>query len=328
MNRGIRGHLAVMLAGLIANGAYGRTYVVQPGDTLSQISQRELGGPVWGSKGTLKKVQSLNPQVKNLDRIYPKDVIILSDEPVADQSEPTPVPEPEPAPVPAASAEGDAANSVLNSQHRFRILGIVGDTEIKGRDDDNRFATTLHSKTNTGFAVGWDYRLSATTSVGLSASVIQSQFASTADGRFKGVEHSLAGFGANVAYDFAPQWHTVFSIGVQQFYFLTENTATALVLEPVFVDNGGLSVAYDILNGSSLISGLEIHATYALPANASNFDVHSGFTYGTMVYGKYPLSASSAVIGDIFYDRRVQSTSGTMQRNGDSGIKLGMQFDL
>jgi hypothetical protein len=326
VNQTLRGHLAFAMAALIANGAYGRTYTVGRGDTLSQISQKELGGPVWGNQGTLERVIQLNPQIQNPNLIYPNDVIKLGEDAVVEETPPAPEPQEEPVATSPEAPSEPAESS--DSKHRLRILGSIGDTALQARDQDNRFATTLHSKPNVGVVVGWDYSLTPETSIGLVGSIIQSQFASTSDGRFEGIEDTLLGVGAVVNHSFTPRLHGSGIIGVQQFYFLTENDAATLKLEPVFVDHVGLGLGYDVFVGEKITSGIEALTTYALPANASRFDVEPGFTYGGDIYGKYHLSSGSAVIGNVFYDRRVQDTSGTSQRNSDMGMRLGMQFDL
>lgn len=47
MNKVLRAHVALLLSGLFITPAYARTYTVQQGDTLSGITHREMGGPVW-----------------------------------------------------------------------------------------------------------------------------------------------------------------------------------------------------------------------------------------------------------------------------------------
>ena len=54
-------------------------HVVKSGDTLSQIVHRELSGSVWGTRGLIKQVLRLNPQVKDADIIFPGERIILSE---------------------------------------------------------------------------------------------------------------------------------------------------------------------------------------------------------------------------------------------------------
>ena len=53
-------------------------YEVKQGDTLSQIVRKYFPGEsVYGDKGKIKEVLSLNPEIKNSHRIYPKQKIKL-----------------------------------------------------------------------------------------------------------------------------------------------------------------------------------------------------------------------------------------------------------
>lgn len=64
-----------------SNGAYckGR-YKIKKGDTLSEISQKFFGKPVWDSGyGSLWKVASCN-SIENIHLIYPGDIIKIPDE--------------------------------------------------------------------------------------------------------------------------------------------------------------------------------------------------------------------------------------------------------
>ncbi|MCT4642899.1 MAG: LysM peptidoglycan-binding domain-containing protein [Bacteriovoracaceae bacterium] len=55
------------------------SHIVVRKDTLSQISLKYLGAPVYGTKGSLKKVLELNHFIENENYIVPGQVILLSD---------------------------------------------------------------------------------------------------------------------------------------------------------------------------------------------------------------------------------------------------------
>ena len=59
------GIVALLCGSALAQADEVRKVQVQKGDTLSGISEREVGRPVYGKHGSLRKVISLNPKVKN-----------------------------------------------------------------------------------------------------------------------------------------------------------------------------------------------------------------------------------------------------------------------
>src|SRR5438046_513574 len=51
-------------------------YKVKIGDTLSSIiTEKKLGGPIFGPQGSLRKMLAVNPQIKNANRIFPGDLV-------------------------------------------------------------------------------------------------------------------------------------------------------------------------------------------------------------------------------------------------------------
>ena len=52
-------------------------YIVQKGDNLSTIIRRKLGKPASESASVSRLVRKLNPQIRNVNRIYPGQKIAL-----------------------------------------------------------------------------------------------------------------------------------------------------------------------------------------------------------------------------------------------------------
>lgn len=332
----IRAHVALALSGLLVTPVYARTYTVKAGDTLSGITHREVGGPVWGPGGTLSKVKSLNPQIKNPDRIYPNDVVVLSEEETPAASAEVPASEPveqeqaatdASAPTTAADAGAEATPQAGSARHRLRLLGVMSNTGVKA-EAKGLFKTNLDSDINTGGELSYAYFLSDATVAGFTVGILQSQFGSSKDGRFKGIIKNLKGFSLDVDHRLSDSFRLGGFLGVQQFYFVTENNATSLTLEPVFVDNVGVVFAYDAIRSAAFDAGLDVRGTYASPAKGSAFDVKTGYTYGGSIFALLRLNETFGILGNLFYERRIQDTSGTSQRNVDQGIKLGGQAEF
>ncbi len=55
-----------LLAQTLAEG-----YVVQTGETLSSVVHRFFVGRLYGHKGLIERVADINPQIRNIHRIFP-----------------------------------------------------------------------------------------------------------------------------------------------------------------------------------------------------------------------------------------------------------------
>ncbi len=63
---------------LISQSAWAGTYTVKSGDTLSEIIYEQIGEPIYGKKGNLKKILALNPiLITKPDRLRPGQIIEL-----------------------------------------------------------------------------------------------------------------------------------------------------------------------------------------------------------------------------------------------------------
>lgn len=64
-------------------------YRISPGDTLSQIAKIHLGSPIYTKEGSLKRLLTLNPHIKNPDLIHAGQIVVL------DSKSPQPVSKPQ-----------------------------------------------------------------------------------------------------------------------------------------------------------------------------------------------------------------------------------------
>jgi hypothetical protein len=126
--------LGVLLAGSSAM-AY-TTYFVKGGDTLSQISADHIGRPIYGTVGSLKKVLTVNPDIRNADKIFVGDELILTKEGILikrlatpeqiaaaeAEAEPTPIPPPAELTVPEMLKPAPRTHGTLS------LRGSIGPT--------------------------------------------------------------------------------------------------------------------------------------------------------------------------------------------------------
>lgn len=72
--------LVYLTSALIGLSAWGKYYVVKPGETLSQIVQKNFSeGRIFGPRGNLQKVTRANPKITDQNKIYPGQEIFLPD---------------------------------------------------------------------------------------------------------------------------------------------------------------------------------------------------------------------------------------------------------
>jgi LysM repeat protein len=344
MQRSYCASLALLAAILQPTLAYGRTYIVKQGDTLSSIAKRELGGPVWGKNGTLRKILDLNKLLSNPNLIFPNQEIILSLEepeqaPVESAAMENPPVESVPASEetvmehaqPADEAEQPTTDSTIREESQahygFSLHGVLSTTDIDVRADDNSYETSLHSKINQGFRARAYYLFSENSSLGLHLGLLQTDFSNTRDGRFIGKKKNLRQFGAFYNLKFAERWHFELSLGTEEVIFISQRDVALFKLDPVFVDYARGALAFDLYAGEALQWSLGIEAKHNRATEGRFMNVEGGFSYGVNSSVAYEVIQRSFFEGGMFYDRRVQNTNQARHRNTDTGVTIGARFE-
>ena len=119
-------------------------YFVKKGDTLSQIALDHIGVPIYGKQGTIEKALENNPIIKDPDKIYVGDELLLTSEGILVKrlatpeqiahaetvdALPAPMPSPTPEPAPEVAAKTEAPKTKAPLTHgTIALRGSVGPT--------------------------------------------------------------------------------------------------------------------------------------------------------------------------------------------------------
>lgn len=333
-----RASLAFLAALLQPTFAFSRTYTVKRGDTLSQVAQRELGNPVWGRQGSLKKITEMNQDIPNQDLIRPGQILILSQETqIAASQNPVEAPAQTEAVLPnnfsiaenTLSPNLEQVVSLKDAQHHFgfALFGIGSSTTLKATSKGQTYSTTLHSKNNLGLSARGYYFLSNDSQIGFQFGILQSEFGDTKDGRLQGLAKNLKHFESFYNYTLADRWHLELALGTEQSFFLAQKEVENFQLQPIFIDFAGLDVAYDLISTQSLRWSIGLGAELNNAADGTYVDPKTGFSFDAETSFAYQIQPRRFLEGAMFFDQRAQSSTQSTQKNRDIGLRFGMRLE-
>lgn len=331
-----------LLGSLVQPGlATAKTYQVQRGDTLGQIAKTHVGSPVWGDKGSVKKLLELNPDIKDPNQIFVNQTINLSPEAEVSQAEADPVPaaaaeapaETEPSPVvaaeetPAPVPEAESSSSTSSSStFAFKVEGLVSTTNIDAEARDKSFETSPDSKINQGLRLGVSYRLTEKSTIEADAAFVKSRFADSKDGRLNGDDKVLKSFELSYQYRLLESLQLSVGAETEQVYFVGQLAPQKFQIEPIFVDSVKLGLSYDILVAGDWTWNVKGDLYYAFAADGDYSEPDSGAGQDISTALAYRINPSFDVLGGVFFERRHQGSNLVQQINTDNGATLGIVF--
>lgn len=326
MNRNSRKLIAAFLIALQTGTSFARVYVVQKGDTLSKIVSKEVGRPIYGKKGHLKKVLQWNQNISNPDLIRPKQNINLGPQDFAPAAPAPKSPSQAGIAQPAAATPNasPAESAVSHARFGLGIDAALGRTTIDATSKEKLFTTSPHSRLNQGLRLRGSYFLSKDAAIGLQLGLEKSEFAGSRDERLAGnkkVLKQMAVFFEKLLQD---RWHVEASLGTEQAFFLSQLASTDFQLDPIFVDFVKLKLGYDVIAGQSFRWNLAVNSQLNQAADGPVADVQRGHSYGASTELRYLLNSKLSMQGGLQYERRVQNSSQSTQRNSDLSASLGL----
>jgi hypothetical protein len=335
MSSKLHASLALIAVILHSPFSYARTYSVKKGDTLSEIAGRELGRSVYGSKGSLKKLLKINPEVQNPDRIYPLQIIRISDQEIAAQNAPDKIsstaPLVEATPVQSAPAATEPSEDSGNeTKASFGVkLGLgVSKNELEAVDYQRSFKIIQDSELQPVVDLDVYYKPSAAARLGVSASLLNGEYADTKDGRFAGKTSQLHKLSLLAETTLFKRWHLGMEIGSEQHFFFAQRSATTFGLDKTFVDFATVSTGYDVIAGESWRWGLRVDGSYHTPADADGNKVEKGSSYGAATDLAYSISESYSLEASLRYGRQSQGMEGIRQKVIDREAEIALRLEF
>lgn len=266
-------------------GAISATYEVKTGDTLSQIAQKHLYTPVYGKKGSLKKLMLLNPKVRNASLIYSSQVILLADETLTQIKTKT---------------THEVPSSIKNRNlSRLAVTPILGYSRLDSELPLGVNATAI-SDLGGGLQAIWTLPLFNDWNFLLDAKYTTYNFEVSEnrnlDSRSSGTDHLATGF----SYSGLKRWEFITLLGFETTNILRAQDASSLKIENIRASFVSVEPSYKLwYNEKRSLSGF-IPFKYSFSGDSPSSSSSGGFAYGAGLMGQQRLSAAD-LLGRVKY---------------------------
>ena len=289
----------------------GQTYIVAKNDSFSEIAAKQLGRPIWSKNGTLKKLALLNPHIKNLNRIYPGQKLLLSEEIKPEEAQVAEVMSVEP--VKEQIPVEERKTSEPKIPVAFEIIPRFAFTNMDMVDTRTGGTSSLASQYNVAlegrYLQPWSDRFISY----MSLSVSQIQFAEPQDSNKSLENRNKTLFGVGVGGQYALTSKMTFEgyFKYQQQVFARAKDSTHILVDTVAVPAVGSKISYDLFTSHPYSIGVSALGEILMSGKADSYDVKSGTAFGGGVYMRQR---------PAFTDWSLQTELGFYNRSQDTDI--------
>jgi hypothetical protein len=290
--------------------AYPQTHTVVEGETLSEILHKNAVTPIYGNRGSLKKVIELNPHIVSPHSIYPEQVIILKpkeDELNRSISEVVNVDH---------VSLGKASSLRVNSEFGFARL----DTDLSGGTS----ASAL-SGIGTGFDVEWSVPFSDKANLHLFAGHMSYDFSVSSNKSLSGKTSAITRFGFGADYKLWDSIGLDFGIGFQSSPVLIAKDSESLFIDDVGGAFSLLTVVYDVWAEGNHSLNLSLPVSYLFEGEGVDINTDGGVGYGLSLNLSSQLS-SGRMFGGVGYNIQNNRFDSANVRNQFFTFNFGYEF--
>jgi hypothetical protein len=345
-----RGTAALILSSLflgeLAFASEHGTRLVAPGETLSEIALKELGGSVYHRRnGTLRKILALNPWIKNANAIKPGQVLVMPKN--------FSVAEVKPATSPArelASAKEAVAEAVAEATPAAAVaaddcgkpgdecftpesyLGASVGTEyfrIDATDRATGGTATILSRMSPSVRAFWKLDWSPEWSSILSMR-FRSDRISASDNNSKRIDQGDGkswGFRAAVERRWNEKARSRAHFGRQEYLFARAANASSIVFDRVGTTFAGLEHEQTLVRVKAASAGLGAAGNLLLPGEGPGFKTETGWNGRAFAFVQHERESFS-IRGDLFYELQRQNSSIADQKTTTTGLAIGLFWRL
>jgi hypothetical protein len=313
---------SVCLLTAFAASAETITYIVKKGDTLSQIAHKHIPGAIYGNNGSLAKVLSFNPEIKNPDKIYVGRVINLEMG--------VPLRQVAQVPPPAMAPPSNFGSMADNDQHPFgNFSARLGFDffRINATDNVTGANATILSNMNPSLSIAWKEQWSDNWATRLRLNYESLNLQSPTPRTMSNPTASAYGFGLGVERSFGDSWGLTADVGYDQQFFLESASTQSLTLDTVALLNASLTGRYDFFKRKNTAVGANLQVGYLGSGSNNAYTINAGNFYGGQLYLHQDLPTWKATLtGDVFYKQTSQNTSLVNQTQTDVGAGVGLSW--
>ena len=308
-------------------GAWAATYVVEIGDTLSKIALRKIGKPIYSKFGSLKKLLSANPDIKNPDRIYPGQRVNLDIDPAQEDS--SLHAEDQSVKIVEDTSEANVAESASQSS-KDEIAFQVGSSfaKVVATDRETGANSKVFSNIVPEFIFSWTRRWSDTWQSFFRFRYLFDSFQQPSSRSLDKSKESIYDVSAGVRRYLNPKLSLGAAFTYGQEFFVRNQNVDVMSLDRVNIPRMTLGAQWEFLKTENISSGLAFNMSYLFGASASaGYSVDSGTAYMGSLYFKKALPFwNLSLLAEAYYQKRNQNSSLSKQSEDDLGANVGLSW--
>lgn len=331
-------------------------YVVRKGDTLLKIADKALGANSSQRYEFVKKIRSLNPDLKNVNAIEPGQTLkipsdtkaVVVEKAVQPAATPTPAAAETPAPAPVTSVpmitqtplnahasapsthEKNTHGEVSSHSNFFFIQPRYQMLEIKTKELATKTNVSMKSQSSFGLDVQYGWILNDQFHLLFQAGITQTQFNDIKGDTPVSVNHkkeTLKSFAAGVAYEATHTLHLDLMLMYADRTFLLPATLPDYELEAVAIPAAELNISWDFYAGDSNIFGVSAIGEYLLSAKKNGVDYKSAFEpFGALYWKSNYGHDNMNYKATLTYKHGHQKTSISDQKEDLTALGFGFYF--
>jgi LysM repeat protein len=289
-------------AGAGPQGNYSREYIVQVGDSLSEIADRVRGGHTYGKGENLEKILLLNPQLDDDHPIFVGQKILVpvndlrsvaNDETVAPPAKAmpvqsvatpaaTPVASPAVTPVPAVAPLAEEEDVA----HRFEVKAGYQFSTLSAQDNVTKAKADLNTDHDLTAALNWSQQWNERFKTLFSFSLRNLEFQPSTNSakKINSDSKTLYGIGFGGHYLLSDKFALDVGARYGQELFLHGLSTTSIAIDTANVSAFSLGLDYRIFKKGSTSLGIAVAGSYLGGTSTDSYTIDSGSAYKGLLY--------------------------------------------
>lgn len=292
-------------------------YIVKRGDTLSKISAKKLGYPVYGVKGSLHALLGANPQIKNPNLIFPNQKIKLGG-----------IDMPKLASKPIEAAKGAPGRNIASVeeekkfQQKSTLAAHLGFQYSRLDAGASIFLSDLSPKLDLIWNLVWSSRWATEVHLGVVSEKIQGDVSATPRS-IVGGNNARKDFDFTLYRTWSEKAKTGIAIGAKDKVFSRTPGTTSVTLDRQSIAFAQLKHEQALYVLDKSIFGAKLAGEYLLKRSGLGYDVNGGFGGSGGLFIRHELEKVS-IEANATYGYEKQNTSLMSHKETTLGGSLGL----
>lgn len=332
--------LIITYALILSPIAFALTYVIQKGDTLSEIAQKNFSGPIYGKNGSLQKILILNPTIKDKNKIKYGKIIDLgpfdlqrniANTSTEEKIELKPITEPTSKVESPHSNEAKDRNDNAPIEKLFsnlKIVPMVFFARIDSTDINTQAKAIIISNMSYGIKLNWEQNWSEDTSTFQEISSSQITFLENQSSSItienKAVVANQLGLGANFRKSKEISWGAKLNYA-QEVFPRGQSTASSIVLDSVSLPEAALYAKFKLAQRFPFQLTADLEAKSLLGGETTNYSINPGTGYLGRIGFEQDKEKYKFGCG-VYYSQQQQDTSVMKSNRKDVGLEINFSW--